>query len=121
MRMNYKLAVLCAVASIGMTVVALAAENEQGRIDIESAMKSGEILPLDEIIQRAKSQISGRVTEIELGYDQNRYVYEIDVMDESGVKTELKLDAKTAELLSSEIDDDDEDEIAEAGGDEEDK
>ena len=39
-------------------------------------------------------------------------MYEIDVVDEAGVKRELKLDAKTAELLSSEIDNDDAEELA---------
>jgi hypothetical protein len=49
------------------------------------------------------------------------YVYEIDMVDEGGVKMEPKLDAKTAELLSIEIDEDDEDEVAEAESDEEDE
>jgi uncharacterized membrane protein YkoI len=35
-------------------------------------------------------------------------VYEVDVLDESGVKKEFKFDAKTGELISSEVDEDEE-------------
>ncbi len=116
MRVSHLLVMLCAATTVGVTTVASAEENEQGSVDIESAMKSGEIVPLEEIIQRAKSQFPGKVTEIELGYSEGRYVYEVDVMDDNGVKRELKLDARTAELLSSEIDDDDENEAAATEG-----
>jgi hypothetical protein len=113
MRVSQKLVMLCAAISVWTALPATAGEMEND-IDIGNAMKSGEIMPLEEIIQRATSQYPGKITEIELGSSEGRYMYEIDVVDEGGVKRELKLDAKTAELLSSEVDEDDSSEVATA-------
>ena len=120
MRVRQGLVMLCAAASIAVAMVASAADSDApGSVDIEAAMSAGEILPLADIIQRAKAQFPGRITEIELGYSEGRYLYEVDVLDDSGVKRELLLDAKTAELLATKVDDDDEGEAAEGeGGDE---
>ena len=81
--------------------------GRQKKADIESAMQSGEIRPLEELIQRAKSRQPGKITEIERGLEDGRHVVEIDVLDDSGVKPDPAPDAKTAEILSSESDDDD--------------
>jgi uncharacterized membrane protein YkoI len=90
-----------------------AADSEKPAADVQGAQKSGEVLSQDEIIQRAKAQQPGDVTEIELDHKHGRYVYEVDIKDEHGVKTEMKFDAKTGELISKKIDKDDEDDTAE--------
>ena len=113
MRVSQKLIMFCAAISVVTALAASAAEMENA-VDIENAIKSGDILPLEEVIGRATALYPGKVTEIELGSRDGRYMYEIDVVDEAGIKRELRLDAKTAELLSSEIDDDDADEVAAA-------
>jgi len=74
--------------------------------DVAELIKSGEIMSQEAIIKRATEQHPGKVTEAELERKAGRYVYEIDVVDGKGVKTELKLDAKSGEVLSSKIDDD---------------
>jgi uncharacterized membrane protein YkoI len=103
---------LCAAASIGGVMAAAAEEKEkdeqENTADIGSAVTAGEIMSLQEIIKRATDRYPGKVTEIELGSSDGRYQYEVDVTDAGGVKRELILDAKTAELLSSEVDEDDE-------------
>jgi uncharacterized membrane protein YkoI len=120
MRLSHSLAMLCAAASIGAVAAAAEEKDEQeNTVDIQGAIQSGEILPLEEILQRALSQFPGKVTEIELGSTDGRYRYEVDVTDDAGVKRELVLDAKTAELLSMEIDNDDEESASAGGGDEE--
>jgi uncharacterized membrane protein YkoI len=99
-----------------LTSVALgtfAADSDKPPVDVQAAQKSGEVLPQDEIIQRAKAQQPGEVTEIELDHKHGRYVYEVDIKDEHGVKTEMKFDAKTGELISRKVDEDDQDESAE--------
>jgi uncharacterized membrane protein YkoI len=88
------------------TSAALAIARDVGTPDIAEALKSGEIQPLDGIIKRVTEQHRGRVTEIELGGKNGRYVYEIDIVDDEGIKTEFKLDAKSGELLSSKVDHD---------------
>src|SRR6185312_12439335 len=104
MRVSQKLFMFCAAISVVTALAASAAETENV-IDIDNAIKSGDILPLDEIVRRATAQYPGKITEIELGSSDGRYMYEIDIVDEGGIKRELRLDAKTAELLSSEVDD----------------
>ena len=96
---------LAATALCTGTLSALA--DDAAKPDVAEALKSGEILPLDAIIKRTTDQHPGRVTEIELGGKSGRYVYEIDIVSDEGLKTELKLDAKSGALLSSKMDDDD--------------
>ena len=76
--------------------------------DVAGLIKSGEIMSQEAIIKRATEQHPGRVTEVELERKGSRYIYEIDLVDDKGVKTELELDAKTGEVLSTETDTDDE-------------
>ena len=100
--------IFAAVAlSCGLAV--LAAEQNQTQPDT-SAQKSAGILSLDEILQRVKAQYPGRVVETELEHKRGRYVYEIDVIGDDGVKSELKYDAKTGALISSKVEDKDDDE-----------
>ena len=88
------------------TSAVLAFARDAGAPDIAEALRSGEIQSLDGIIKRITEQHRGRVTEIELGSKNGRYVYEIDIVDAEGNKTEFKLDANNGELLSSKVDND---------------
>ena len=64
----------------------------------------------EEILERVKTQQPGRVVETELERKSGRYVYEIDVIGDDGVKKEFKYDAKTGALISSKVEDEDHDE-----------
>ena len=90
------------------SAVLIAGQNEPGS-DSTRAQKSGDILSLDEILQRVKAEQPGKVVETELERKSGRYVYEIDVIGADGLKKEFKYDAKTGALISSKIDDKDED------------
>jgi uncharacterized membrane protein YkoI len=100
------IAVLIAVAACGGLLAAAA--DQQKPAESSTASRS-DILPLEEILRRVKAQYPGRVTETELERKRGGYVYEIDVVSDDGVKRELKYDAKTGELISSKVEDDDED------------
>lgn len=65
----------------------------------------GEILSLEKISQKAKSYKPGEILEVELEKKHGRYVYEIDLLDAGSQVWELKLDAKTGQLLKMEQDD----------------
>ena len=67
--------------------------------DVAELIKSGDIMSQEAIIKRATAQHPGRVTEAELEREGDRYVYEIDIVDDKGEKTELKLDAKWRPLV----------------------
>jgi uncharacterized membrane protein YkoI len=98
-----------AAVALSCGLVVLAAEQNQTQPDA-SAQNSAAILSLDEILQRVKAQYPGRVVETELEHKRDRYVYEIDVIGDDGVKKELKYDATTGALISSKVEDNDDDE-----------
>jgi len=65
----------------------------------------GEIMSLEKISQKAKTYKPGEILEVELEKKHGRYVYEIDILDAGSQVWELKLDAKTGQLLKMEQDD----------------
>jgi uncharacterized membrane protein YkoI len=67
--------------------------------------KQGVILPLQEIIQSAQRLHNGRIIEVDLERKHNRYIYEIELVDDNGQVWEMKFDASNATLISQEQDD----------------
>ena len=63
--------------------------------------EAGDILPLEQILEKAKQKQPGRVVETELEKNSGRHVYEVKIVDEKGVVHELKYDAKSGELLKA--------------------
>lgn len=65
-------------------------------------VKSGEIIPLEQLLQKVVSADSGklRLLEAELERKQGRLVYELELVDEQGVVRELLFDAKTGEAIA---------------------
>ncbi len=66
------------------------------------ALSRGDVLPVEEVIKQLKTHIPGQVLEIEFEREHARWVYEFKMIDESGRRLEVYLDAKTAELISVE-------------------
>jgi uncharacterized membrane protein YkoI len=67
--------------------------------------EAGEILPLEAIAERARSEQPGRIIEIELETKRDGHIYEVEIVDASGRVHELKYDAGTGELVKSETKD----------------
>ncbi|MEW6330648.1 MAG: PepSY domain-containing protein [Pseudomonadota bacterium] len=63
--------------------------------------EAGDILPLEQILEKARQQQPGRVVETELERKSGRHVYEIKIVDEKDTVHELKYDAKNGELLKT--------------------
>lgn len=61
--------------------------------------QSGEILPLEDILERARKARPGKVLETELERERGRYLYELEILDANGQVWELKYDARSGELL----------------------
>ncbi|MCS3904578.1 putative membrane protein YkoI [Methylohalomonas lacus] len=101
-----------AVALPPVATQAIGFDDEQAlllaELDINNVMElkqSGEILPLESILGRVRELQPGRVIEIELEDDDGRYIYEMEVVDDSGVVWDIDVDARTGELLERERDD----------------
>jgi uncharacterized membrane protein YkoI len=65
----------------------------------------GKILPLSEILERAKQYKAGEVIDVEFEQKKRRYVYEIEILEATGQVWEVKLDATTGALIKLELDD----------------
>ncbi len=74
---------------------------DEGHEKAKQLREAGEILPLETVIKTATEKKPGRVIEAELKKSRGGYVYEIELVDKSGVVWELKYDAKTGELIST--------------------
>ena len=66
---------------------------------------AGEILPLETILERAQQYQPGRVLEVEFEKQHEQYFYEIEILNTQGIVWELKLDARTGQLLEREQED----------------
>ena len=65
----------------------------------------GDILPLEKIAEHARAAKLGKLIDIELEQKHGRWIYEAEVLDETGRVWELKLDARTGSVLKMELDD----------------
>ncbi len=70
-------------------------------------------LSMEEAIATAKTKFPDQVLEAELEHEQGKAVYEIEIASTTGMVTEIKVDAQSGELLSSDIEDQDEQEKSE--------
>lgn len=67
--------------------------------------EAGEILPLETILERAQQHQPGRVLEVEFEMQHEQYFYEIEILNTKGIVWELKLDARTGQILEREQED----------------
>ncbi|WP_289282258.1 PepSY domain-containing protein [Methylophaga sp. UBA5088] len=69
-------------------------------------LKEGKIMPLQEILTKAAMIKPGQVIETDLEKENERYVYELEILDKDGQVWELELDAQTGEFVDLENEDD---------------
>lgn len=94
--------------SAGILSLSFAMAATAGEVDADSAQRlqeEGRILPLAEVVARARSLHPGSVIEVELDDNEGRYVYEIELLDVEGTSRELYFDAGSGELLDTKQDD----------------
>ena len=96
---------LIAMTGLLLTATALASqEAEQARALVEG----GDVLPLEQLITRARQHKPGTLIEAELDWKPERgmTVYELLMLGEDGQLWELEFDARSGELLEVEREDD---------------
>ena len=62
-------------------------------------------MSLENILAKISTQYPGRVLEVELETEDQQVLYEIDMIDSKGLVWELKVNAKTAEVIERKQDD----------------
>ena len=87
------------------SITSTMADNETDQDKALRLKIEGEILPLEAILEKAKTIRAGKVLEAELEKKNGGYIYEIEIIADDGSIWELKYDAKTATLLSQEEED----------------
>jgi uncharacterized membrane protein YkoI len=76
-----------------------AAQADYDHNEIKRLRDAGEILSLETIIDNyRKRHRGGRIIEVELEFVEDRYVYELEILDDDGTVQELEYDARTGEL-----------------------
>jgi uncharacterized membrane protein YkoI len=78
---------------------------DEDHVDALRLKQAGQILPLEVILETLGRQYPGRVLEVELERPAGGYVYEIQILDPSGVVWEVEIDAVNGRLLKSERED----------------
>lgn len=76
--------------------------SDDDRDAARKLLQSGEILPLETILQKAREIQPGQVLEVDFESKRGRYIYELEILDTDGVVYELYLDARNGELLKRE-------------------
>lgn len=66
---------------------------------------AGDIIPLEMLIERVRAERPGHILELELKEKKGRIIYEVEMLDRSGIVWEMHFDARSGELLKSKQDD----------------
>jgi len=91
---------LLLLLALMLAQTAMAKDSDRAR----ELLKTGDILSLSEILQQVSSKVPGKLLEVSLEEKRGEVVYEIEFLGEDGVVMEMLVDAKTAKILSIEVD-----------------
>lgn len=82
-------------------VVSADDDHEQAR----RLLEAGEVLPLEAVIERVQTVQPGTVIDAELEREDDRLIYEIELLDRHGIVHEVLIDAATGGVLETETGD----------------
>lgn len=102
MKATFRTAVLpCVLAlCLGAGVVSPAHADESSDHDrARAALKAGEVLPLQEVLEKVQRSHPGELLEVELEREDGHWVYELKLLQSGGRLLRLDVDAKTAAVL----------------------
>ena len=69
-------------------------------IEAKHLLKSGEILPLEIILENVRKSYPGKILDVELEKKDKNIVYEIEILTENGIVKELYINARNGTLIS---------------------
>lgn len=67
------------------------------------ALESGQVLPLQQILQKISKDYPAQVIEVELERKSNGWIYEIKQLSTDGALSKLEVDAKTGIVLKQKL------------------
>lgn len=78
---------------------------DEDHIEARRLLDSGEILPLEEILNNVRQTFPGKIIDVELEREDGRIAYEVEILGTDGVVTEVYINARTGKVLSVKEDD----------------
>ncbi|MDO8387216.1 MAG: PepSY domain-containing protein [Polaromonas sp.] len=87
------------VGSLGLQPAWSGSKDDHNRA--RQALQAGQVLPLGKVLERLEREHPGQVLEVELEQEEGRWIYEVKLLQPQGQLVKLKLDARTAALLST--------------------
>jgi uncharacterized membrane protein YkoI len=90
---------------LGCLLLIQLASADSDHYEARRLMESGTILPLESVLEAVLKQRNGRILEVELEERHDHYLYEIELLDQTGRVWEMRIDAVTGRLLKSERED----------------
>lgn len=87
-----------------LAIAALPLWASDGHDRARALREAGEILPLQQILSHL-DPAAGRVLEVELKHRDDRYIYEVEILNDRGEVWEHRYDARSGELLKREPED----------------
>ena len=92
-------------AAAALTLTAGLAQADVRPDQIPSLLKSGDVMAFEKLNSAALAKYPGStINDTELDHEAGRLVYEVDLTDTTGKQWEVKLDAKTGEVLKNKQD-----------------
>ena len=93
-----------AVGTISLLLVLVAPVRADGidQYQVRRMVEQGEILPLEQLLERHRPQLRGRIIDLELEYEHGRLVYEIELVNDQGRVRDYLIDARSGEWLGEE-------------------
>lgn len=95
----FALAVALVLAGVANAPAAVAGGRGDDHDRAREAVRSGEVMPLGQVLERIAPLHPGQVLEVELEREGGRWVYELRLLAADGRLLRLELDARTAEVL----------------------
>ena len=78
---------------------------DDDHIEARRLLDAGKILPLESILINVRNKFPGRILEVKLEREHRKIVYEVEVLGDNGIVTEVYIDAESGKVLSSKEDD----------------
>jgi uncharacterized membrane protein YkoI len=104
-RNSATLVLLLTTLSLGLsTGLADKRDKKNEHSVVREALQRGEVLPQVKILAIANRQVAGDVIEVELEDEKGALVYEIKILTSTGRVREVKIDARSGQVLKIEDD-----------------
>ena len=86
---------------LALTCLGANADNGSDHDRARKALEAGDILPLRTILDRTESVYPGQVLEVELEHKDKLWIYEIKILQSSGLVVKLKINARDGSVIKS--------------------